>query len=78
MNLIQLQREYIDRLLAATPYSERNPMYGQTFLNRKARVIRGAGKRLRNALEQLGFTADQTEVAIKDAQDMAELEYYAE
>ncbi len=74
--LIQVQEDYCRGILDATPYRD----YRGTLLNRKAASLRGLRKRFKAGMADLGFNPDSESVRImmKDAEDMAILEFRAD
>lgn len=73
MTLIQVQEQYIETVNAGLARWSHRKDGGHS-----SRISRGAYHKAQKQLATLGFTQEQTEQAIKDARDMAELERRAE
>ena len=77
MNLIKAQDLHVQRLLDAKPYSDSNSMGNLTPLRRKLSAVRASRKKYRKDLESLGFSDMLIRITMKDAEDLAKLEYMA-
>lgn len=78
MNLVQLQREAVDAILAARTQGRRASSYGITLLNKNPRVISGIRNGYERAVRRLGFDAGQIHLQWQDVRDMAKLEAQSE
>jgi hypothetical protein len=73
MTLIQIQDRYVETVNAGIARWSHRKDGGHSD-----RIRRGAYHQAQKQLASIGFTSEQTEQAIKDARDMAELERNAE
>jgi hypothetical protein len=78
MNLVQLQREAVDAILAARTQGRRAASCGITLLNKNPRVVAGIRNRYERAARRLGFEAGQIHLQWQDIRDMAKLEALSE
>ena len=78
MNLIAAQTAHIERILSATPYRDSNEMGDLTLLRRKMRTLRASRNKYRDDLAKMGVPQHQITVTMRDAEDMAILEYNAD
>lgn len=78
MNLVQLQQQAVDEILAARTQGKRASGYGFTLLNKKGRVLAGIRNRYEQAARRLGFDTGQIALQWQDIRDMAKLEAISE
>jgi hypothetical protein len=73
-NLIQLQEEATQDILAARIQTKASSMYGMTILNRSRRTIGKISRNYRKALTKLEIPIAQHNQLWQDVKDMAILE----
>ena len=73
MSLIAIQEHYIDRIISASQRWSHRKDGGHSRRSKRA-----ACREASEALTKMGFSAEQTKLAIKDADDMAALKLAAE